>query len=143
MGFEVIRTVEELKGRRDVMEIAPGKFNDIYFSDSSIFIDEDDFVYAEPSIKRYYSKYDHYEMNNVPCHIGRKIVDQWFQNSNLLEDKKNVAAYEILDLHYMSNRFEQERIDRERHHISKMLQELAFFVEQIFNKNEFFCILGV
>ncbi len=142
MTFEVFHTKEELKRRRDVMEIAPGIFNDVYFSDSSIFVDEDDFVYAETAVKQFFPEYCHYDTNDIPRDIGHQIITQWIKTSNLLKDEESVEAHTLFSLPYKPNQFKSEFIERERRNISNMLNVLASFAEKKLQTNSHFFISG-
>lgn len=143
MRYKLFRDKASLGSHTSVIEVGPGRYSGKHYQTGFVFIDEDAFIYAEASIRKHFSAYDHYDMNDITRQIGEAILQDWRVVA------KKILLIQKCDLKDELPRFSEVHEcrevlwDKERNNIAKMLNELADFVEDVLKDNMYFCILGL
>ena len=144
MDYRICKKTSELKGN-GYIEIGPGKFSGKHWQDGFLFIREEKFgVMAEGIIINHLPEYDHFNWNNIPKDVGRKITTEWRNVSDQLNHMTidNVQSSLNMPTWYGRGRLEKEFVAHKAE-IIEMLRELAERCDEFYDREDWICILGV
>jgi len=139
--FEILR-YDESPSTSDV-EIFPGKCWEDRNLQNTIFIDEDDFIYAISNILKHYRNYDTWGENAIHRSVGFRIISDWRDIGNKLLEltPKEAKSSFGIDFSYYERK-DKLKEGSYKDLIAKMLLRLSLDCESMYLNNEWICICG-
>lgn len=83
--IEIIYDISQLKGSCYI-EVLPGKYMGKCWNKESIFLTEEDFGFIMPIIKKCYSEFDYYSLNEIKREVWVKILSELEKLREYLKD---------------------------------------------------------
>lgn len=96
----------------------------------------------EGIVTKHFPAYDHLSMNNIPKSLGFGIAAEWREVALRLEDMTAAETRSALNLPDWYGDLDDELASRKTE-ISAMLRELADGVDDLCEREDWFCILGM
>jgi hypothetical protein len=146
MDYRMDYRIRRSKGELDstgYVEIAPGKYSGKHWQDGSLFIWGDAFGMAEGILAKHFPEYDHLAMNDIPKHVGTKVIAEWRDAARRIPTLPPGKAYDALNLRASYRERLDEEFDRGRVEIAEMLELVALECDAFYQRGEWVCILGV
>ncbi len=142
-NIKVIRNKEELEGTC-YYEFQLGKFENEFWKEGSLYIDENAFQLILKRLEKYILNFNYYGVTVVHKNNWRKIITDFkeilpeiFKTKNYIELNKIVC----LDGYY--ERLYLERFDEMKNLIYKMIEDVIIWLEENIVKYSLFSILGI
>ena len=128
----------------EFMQIYPGKYSGKHWQDGSLFVFDLAFTLAEGIITEHYKEYDHYDWNDIPIDVGKRITSELRDASTKLKSLSIEHARAELKLPPDSyGRLVDKFLDSYRTEIVEMLRELSDRINEFYDQEEWVCIFGV
>jgi hypothetical protein len=140
--YAIYRDPKELEST-GFMEIGPGKYSGKHWQPGFIFVWEDAFGMAEGVVAKHFSEYDHFEMNEIPKNVGRRIIADWRDAAKRLPGLTPTEGADLLDLKNVYRADLSENVAEHRDQIVTLLDRLADACENYYRESDWISILGM
>ncbi len=142
VDYRIRRAKSELESKAYI-EIAPGEWKGVHRQDGSLFVREEAFTVVEGVVARHFPSYDHGAMNDIPKHVGQRIVAEWRDIAQWLPLLKPDEARVALNAATWFGAAFDEDLTNHRVEVVALLRGLADGCDAFYSREQWICVLGV